>query len=364
MGTEDAVIYLCTCSINGIVPEKGKIEEMYLEAVYQFASFHLLSAMVAMALEAAGCKDRNSIAALTNSLKRNSLFDLNRKAIFEQFEQKGIWYMPLKGTVLKDFYPKYGMREMSDNDILIDPDRAADVRCVMESLGFETVSFGIGNHDVYYKEPSLGFEMHKELFEGLFFDQFSSYYRDVKQHLVKDEGTGFGYHFTPDDFYIYLIAHEYKHYSGGGAGLRSLLDTYVCLKDLSLDMDYIRREAEKLGIRDFEERNRLLALHVFGENGPTAEERQLLEEICSSGAHGTVAHRAEKQIAEKGRLGYFLSRLTLPREEMLRHYPVLKKAPILYPLFWGYRLVHGFLFKRDRFLYQLKTVLKTDHKPK
>ena len=246
MRTEDAVIYLCTCAINGIVPEKGKIEEMDLEAVYQFASFHLLSAMVAMALESVGFKDRNSIAALTNSLKKNSLFDLNRKAIFDRFEQQGIWYMPLKGAVLKDFYPKYGMREMSDNDILIDPDRSSEVKCVMEELGFEALSFGIGNHDVYYKEPSLGFEMHKELFEGLFFDQLSSYYRNVKERLVKDEGNCFGYHFTPEDLYVYLIAHEYKHYSGGGTGLRSLLDTCVCLKALSLDMEYVRQEAETL----------------------------------------------------------------------------------------------------------------------
>ena len=93
-----------------------------------------------------------------------------------------------------------------------------------------------------------------------------------------------------------------------------------------------------------------------------AEEQALLEEFCSSGAHGTVAHRAEKQVEEKGRWGYFLSRLTLPREEMQRHYPILKKAPVLYPVFWGYRLIHGFFYKRDRFFYQLKTVLKTDHK--
>ena len=362
MRTEDAVIYLCTCSINGIVPEKGKIEGMNLQEVYQFASFHMLSAMVAMALESAGFKDRNSIAALTNSLKNNSLFDLNRKAIVDRLEQKGIWYMPLKGAVLKDFYPKYGMREMSDNDILIDPGRSSEVKCVMEELGFEALSFGIGNHDVYYKEPSLGFEMHKELFEGLFFDRFSSYYQNVKDRLVKDEGNRFGYHFSPEDLYVYLIAHEYKHYSGGGTGLRSLLDTYVCLKALSLDTAYIGQEAEKLGIRDFEERNRLLALHVFGESGPSAEEQELLEEICSSGAHGTVAHRVEKQIKEKGRWRYFLSRLTLPREEMRRHYPILKKAPVLYPVFWGYRLIHGFFYKRDRFLYQLKTVLKKDHK--
>ena len=362
MRTEDAVIYLCSCAIDGNIPERDKVEQMNLTEVYRFGSFHMLGALLAMALESAGYKDRNSIAALTNSLKKNSLFDLNRKAIFDRFEQEGIWYMPLKGAVLRDFYPKYGMREMSDNDILIDPDRAEDVRRVMEAQGFQTLSYGIGNHDVYFKEPSVGFEMHKELFEELFFDRFGSYYRDVKARLVKDPGNRFGYHFTPDDFYVYLIAHAYKHYSGGGTGLRSLLDTYVCLKKLPLNMDYIRQETEKLGIRDFEEQNRNLALHVFNGMGLTADEKALLDELCSSGAHGTAAHRAEKQIAKKGRLAYVLSRLTLPRQEMQRHYPVLKKAPALLPLFWGYRLIHGFFFKRDIALSQLKTALKSGRK--
>ena len=33
-----------------------------------------------------------------------------------------------------------------------------------------------------------------------------------------------------------MIVHEYKHYSGGGTGLRSLLDTYVYLRKVPLDM--------------------------------------------------------------------------------------------------------------------------------
>ena len=49
MRTEDAVIYLCSCAINGIAPEKEKVEQMDLTEVYRFGSFHMLGAILAMA---------------------------------------------------------------------------------------------------------------------------------------------------------------------------------------------------------------------------------------------------------------------------------------------------------------------------
>lgn len=45
-------------------------------------------------------------------------------------EQRGIWYLPLKGIILKEFYPSVGMRQMSDNDILFDEAFAEQVRGV------------------------------------------------------------------------------------------------------------------------------------------------------------------------------------------------------------------------------------------
>ena len=39
--------------------------------------------------------------------------------------------MPLKGSVIKDLYPRMGMRQMSDNDILFDAERTKDVRTII-----------------------------------------------------------------------------------------------------------------------------------------------------------------------------------------------------------------------------------------
>ena len=48
-------------------------------------------------------------------VRRLSLFDIERKKVLDTFEKSGIRYVPLKGIVLKDYYPKAIMREMSDS---------------------------------------------------------------------------------------------------------------------------------------------------------------------------------------------------------------------------------------------------------
>ena len=49
----------------------------------------------------------------------------------------------------------------------------------------------------------------------------------MKSRLIKDAGNNYGYHFSPEDFYMYMTAHEYKHYSSEGTLLRSLFDIFL-----------------------------------------------------------------------------------------------------------------------------------------
>ena len=63
-------------------------------------------------------------------------------SIFAKMRNAGIWYMPLKGTVLKDCYPQFGMREMADHDILFDASRADDVKAIMIEMGYDAKHYG------------------------------------------------------------------------------------------------------------------------------------------------------------------------------------------------------------------------------
>ena len=230
------LIYLSSCAVKGETPNRERVNKMNLAQLYSVAGKHQLIAATAFALEAAGVTDASFSQAKYMAIRKLMLMDADMEKLFALMEQAGIWYMPLKGAVLKDDYPELGMRQMSDHDILFDAAHAEEVKAIMEGLGYTSKYFGSSNHDCYYKEPVYNFEMHRALFGRRHEVKLQDYYRNVKDRLIQDDGKNYGYHFSPEDFYIYMIAHEYKHYISGGTGLRSLLDTYVYLIKHELDM--------------------------------------------------------------------------------------------------------------------------------
>ena len=240
--------------------------------------------------------------------------------IRQDLENAHIWHMPLKGALLKEMYPKYGTREFSDHDILFDESRAGDVKAIMEKLGFSSKSFGYGNNDDYIKAPCLHFEMHRALFDLRHDEKLYKYYKNIEKRLLY--GTGYERSFSSEDFYIYFLAHEYKHYAEGGTGLRSLLDTWVYLNQMALDEEYVAREVRKLGIADFEKQNRSLSLHLFGGKKLTEPDKKMLDYILSSGTFGTIQHMVENKMREEGwnKLQYALSRFFVPVSKKNRRY--------------------------------------------
>ena len=72
--------------------------------------------------------------------------------------------MTLKGIILKEMYPKLGMRQMADNDILYDKQYQEELLNFMIARGYEPSQIGEGNHDVYEKAPVYNYEFHTALY--------------------------------------------------------------------------------------------------------------------------------------------------------------------------------------------------------
>ena len=361
------VAYLASCAVNSVVPDAQRVADMDLARIYEAAERHLLTGITAMALESAGIRDETFTEAEGRAIRKVLLFEVERSVIFEKFSEAGIWHMPLKGAVLKDLYPKIGMRQMSDNDILIDGTRTDDVRKIMESLGY-TFEHSGPVHDTYYKKPVLNFEMHQTILAPQRNEKIRDYYSNVKDRLLQDAEDPFSFHFSDEDFYIFMIAHEWKHYVAGGIGIRSLLDIYVYdqKKGASLDRDYIRKELEVMGIAEFEEINRKLAEHLFSVYGEpktelSDEDRKTLDRMLSSGTYGTVNNRIKGILERKGkrpfaRARYVFRRIFLSGKSIRACYPVFAKYPILLPLLPFWRIIQALTTKRKAMIAELKTL--------
>ena len=340
------LVYLISCAVNQTSPAPERLQSMDLSAVFEAADQHSVSAATAYALESAGVKTEQTRQAIAKAVRSLAIMEEEKLALFERLEQAGIWYMPLKGAVLKDYYPIFGMREMGDYDILFDDSRAEDVKNIMEELGFTTQQYGpFDNHDVYFKPPVSNFEMHRKLFDVTAADELADYNSSTAQRLLKDEGNRYGYHFSWEDFYVYLTLHEYKHFQSGGTGLRSLLDTYVFLKRFGneLHWDHVKAECGKLNLTNFECLNRDLSRKLFAGQPLSQAEAEMFHYVIGSGTYGTLDHFIQNRIGigEDGhtnKLGYIFRRIFLPMDVVRRSYPLFYRHPLLLPFLPFYRL--------------------------
>ena len=369
--TSDQLLYLMACALQGVSAQEEVLADADLKQLLIMARKHSVASMVCMALEktavfanADEAAKKQWLEVKNKAVRKNMLLDAERKAILHELEIQGIWYMPLKGSILKDWYPKPGMREMADNDILFDPSGREQVREIFQNRGYKTVSFRKGNHDVYEKAPIYNFEMHVELYHKIY-DTFNEKYADVKQRLIPDAEVPYRLHFTPEDFYVFVIAHAYKHYSSSGTGIRTLADIYIMNQKLggTMNWEYVDSELRGLGIFSYERESRELAQKLFGiaelptEANLSEAEQQMLAYYLGASTYGTIENRTLNKmrklqpdggaITAHTKRKYLLSRIFPGREWCEAYAPTVYKYPVLLPFFWVWRLAVKGVKRRD-----------------
>lgn len=392
------MLWLTSCALHGEVPERERFLAMDLEGVCRVAVAQSMTGMTYYAVEPflkafpeeelpTGWSEilKKWREAREMTIRKIMLLDAERRIILQFLDKEGCWYMPLKGILIKELYPKLGMRQMSDNDILYDKKYVKKLRAFMEARGYTTVSCGKGNHDEYEKEPVYNYEMHRELFATTSSKEFAKYYADVKSRLIKDGGDGLGYHFTTEDHYVYLMCHEYKHFAGGGTGLRSVVDCYLYNAKYreTMDVSAVDKELKALEIQDFERLFRELAMKVFAKERaqlPVQEleailtDQELLElaSCFDAGTYGTMEKRVENklqqmqgadgEVSTKTKWKYYRNRLFPPMEHYKEFAPVVYKYKILIPFYCVYRWGKGLIKHGGRLVKEAVLVWKADKK--
>lgn len=375
--TEEDLIYLVSCAVNSRQPELQRCSDMDMDGIYTLAKAHSLASAAAIALEKTVPLTHDFDQAKKKVLRKTALFDIERAVIFRELEERGIRYLPLKGIILKDYYPRNGMREMSDNDILFESSKSAEIKAIMENLGYTCTEYGGVAHDVYAKPPTLEFEFHRNLFTPDALPEMYAYYRGIGNKLIKDEGSQYRYRLSNEDFYIYILCHLYKHYISAGTGLRSLLDIYLFNKKFSdsLDREYIKTELDKLKIQSFEVNVRSLSEKIFTGQPLTEEELTELRYYISSGTHGKEQHLVDnllqrelsKDESKNPRQRYLFSRIFISGESLKNNYPFVYKHKLLYPFLIVYRPVKGLFTHPKGILTEILAVnkfSKTNHRNK
>lgn len=386
----EGMLYLTVCGVLEKIPDAEFLKAMDWRGVLAAGCAHSLTVLTGLGVEEAvregvilsGEQDavyRKWMELKNKAIRKNLLIDTERRELEAYLQQQGIWYMPLKGVVLKNMYPRSSMRQMADNDILFDAAHAKEVRDYFSSRGYEIKSFGRGNHDAYLKKPVYNFEMHRSLYSDEL-EEWKEYYKNIKQKLHL--ATGCQYAFSDEDFYVYLISHTYKHYSRYGTGVRALADVYVCLRRIgeTLNWSYISEQCHILGIAEYEEWMRSLTMKVFsvkhmeipaGWFGSsllqtlTKEEKRILENLLGAGTYGTIENWVSNQLKQYEKRGkgnpkllYMCKRLFPEMSFYKNYYPFFYRHKWLIPGFVVYRLGRALMFHGKRIAAEIRGLLQ------
>lgn len=272
----------------------------------------------------------------------NQMYELS--ILFDEFEKHGVYFIPLKGYVLKSEYPQSDFRIMTDADILFKEEQIDLVKEINNSLGFKFEHFDNDNQYHFKKEPFIYIEMHTSLVNHR--DEKYDYFLDIWEKSHKKENYNYYYEMTKEDYYIFLIEHASNHFKIGGIGLRHLIDIYLFNRkyEKELDYSYLTTEFKKIDLFIFEEKIKNIAVKWFEKQDFSSF--SLLEEfILLSSALGRFdvafanisiehKHTMEKNNKRPSKFKFLLSQIFPSVEIMKNNYLYLNKIPFLLPISW------------------------------
>lgn len=334
--TPDILFSLLSYAIGGEYrrdPDELKDPRTLVKAC-ELADFHDLAHLIAGAVEGLSAAPENErlLEAISkkqlHAILRSERIDGELEAIYSLFDQEKIDYVPLKGAVIRNYYPERWMRTSGDVDILVkevDVKRASDLLCERLSYSFD----GNGSHDILLSSPSgIHLELHFNLSDG---DIAAEPLSRVWEHARDSQQSPYRKNLSDEMFLFYHIAHMVKHVKHGGCGIKPLLDLAV-LEMRGLADGASNGLLKEHGFDTFFEIATKLSRVWFGGEAHDELTKSLEDYILRAGVYGNLQNAVAAGQADRGgKLKYLLSRAFLPYDVMKHVYPVLKKHKWLLP---------------------------------
>lgn len=340
------------CEICGqkekiVLPE---ISARFLIEVYKLSKAHDVAHLVGDALNKSGVfenlpvdLDENERAAIAKVKEKfdeliftavyryeNINYELER--LKETLEEAEIPFIPLKGSVIRKYYPEPWLRTSCDIDILVkeaDADKASKI--LAERLQYKINEKG--QHDISLFSPSnIHVELHFKLMD-IEFKQVSAL-SDIWSGGHITSVSGYEYRMSNELFLLYHIYHMAKHFVHGGCGIKPFIDLWVIQNKIGYEEEKAEELLKASDLLLFY--NHAMELtNVWFEGKPHNSVMQEMEDyILQGGVYGTLEQQfAMSQNKKGGKFRHLLSKIFLSYEQMKVYYPSVKKCPILFPFY-------------------------------
>ncbi len=322
------------------------------EALLALAGAHDLGHLAAEALLNGGCPPEGALGKALSSERLRAIWRTSRLIhaegeILAALGDAGIVYMPLKGALIRAYYPATWMRTSCDLDLLLhegDIERAiAAIEARLGLVGRPRRAY----HDVsLFLEGDVHIELHFSLSENR--AQMDRVLARAWDFAVPQAENPCRYHPTNEFLLFHHIAHMAYHLVKGGCGIRPILDLWLLEAQLAFDHTVLDALLAEGGLLPFAAAVRHLREVWFGSLPHTELTRRMADYILAAGVYGRVENRVAAALSEKGRFAFIRSRIFLPYRTLREYYPALKRHKILYPFFTVRRWIEVLLSRHRR----------------
>lgn len=348
----EVMMHLIGCEIRGEVAEKlgdDILSDEFLTALYKLSKSHDMAHVVGSALAASGQLPQSEIGKKFEKQTFMSVFRYERLnyeygQICSVLEKNGISYVPLKGSVVRDYYPKPWMRTSCDIDILVYEDEIEKaVSALCKSLSY-TADEERHYHDIsLFSNSGIHLELHFSILEAM--DNIDKMLVKVWEHCRPETDGGYKHLQTNEYFIFHHIAHMSYHFIHGGCGIKPFADLYLLLEKMNFDDSVVQEYCDECGIGKFYTQVKKLARVWFGGEEHDEITRQMEEYLLSGGVYGSKKNTVVvSQVKRGGKLKYMFSRIWMPFEQLKAKYPSLEKHKWLAP-FYQIRRWFGVIFR-------------------
>ncbi len=278
------------------------------------------------------------------ALYRTERIEYQRRALCAVLEEEKIDHIPLKGALIRDFYPETWMRTSSDADVLIPKERLEEAAKLLCEKEHYTVKER-GGHDISFTAPGgENMELHFDLVGEHLMPECSKILQRVWDMALSCEGKEYEKKMPVELFLFYHIAHMAKHIYNGGIGIRFFLDYYLIREKMAPEENLYKELLHRGGIDTFERTVSDLCKFWF-EDGEETEKTKLLQDLVfSTGIFGEQKSFVAIRRGEKGIFSYFASRVFASYELLCQTYPSLEGKKYLLPFYQLRRVIDHFRY--------------------
>ncbi|MDO4379028.1 MAG: nucleotidyltransferase family protein [Erysipelotrichia bacterium] len=273
--------------------------------------------------------------------QKHCLFqDMVLEELIVAFTKAGIDCMPLKGSVIKNYYPNPDLRCMGDVDFLVKEQNRQIVRDIMYSLGYQDDILDDGQVDGFkrgkleYVEIHYDFSAENHIYHEIFTIDWNKLVPTETEHL---------YQMTLEDLYFFNVGHYVKNMYNKGMGIRGIIDSYVLWNILSeSERNSVAARLGAVGLDDFNSKMLKIAYVWFDNEEDDDNLSEIQNYLINRETYGDertaeVLYTMHK-FDTKSKLNFLIRKIFPTADELYCRFKIKKRMFILLPFLWFARL--------------------------